>query len=300
MHKIKIRIPATLTNFGPGLQSIGLALSLYTTIEVSARNDEQLIVETTGEGAGQYAIGLRHPVVRAMTRLFQQVERAPLGIQIRIDNQIPLDSGLGAETAFTVAGVIGANNLLGSGFSREEMLTLATQLTGGADAVSAMMGGLAAGLRHDTGFVYRMLPLTSFRVIVAVPELAERTPPTLPNHTPQADVRHNLNRLPLFLDALRTGDLGLLAQVLDDRIHAPHVVPQITGYAHIAEVARLAGAAAVTTSGNGPAMIFLAETRHDRVSEAIETAFHNLDIKARVWVLPLDTQGVMLSVAQSI
>ena len=113
MQKIKIRLPATLTDFSPGLRSLGLAISLYTQVELIPRHDDKLIVESEGDGAGHYTLSLQHPVVLGMIRVFQRLECAPLGITIRVQNAIPLNSGLGAEDALMAAGVVGASNLLG-------------------------------------------------------------------------------------------------------------------------------------------------------------------------------------------
>lgn len=301
MQKIKIRLPATITGFGPGPNNLGLALNLYTSVEVSARDDEQLIVDTSGEGAGHYATGLRHPVVLAMMRVFQKLENAPRGLYIRVDNNIPLNSGLGAEDAFMAAGVIGANNLMGGVYNREQLLELAAQVSPRPDSVIAsILGGLTAGvLDEEQHLIYRTLPLNPFTVVVAVPELHDYHPPDLPERVSMEDAEYNLHRVPLLVEALRTGDLSLLTAVLEDRIYTPRVTPSISGYAHVAEIARLAGALAVTTSGSGPAMVIIAERGHERIAEVVETAFQNLEISARVYVLPVDTQGIVVSMMQS-
>jgi homoserine kinase len=300
MHKIKIRLPATLTNLGPGLRSLGLALSLYTTVEISARDDEQLLVETIGEGAGSYSIGLHHPVVLALIHMFQRLERAPLGIAIKIDNHIPINSGLGAETAFIVAGVIAANNLMSNVFPREELLKLSAQISHRPDgALTAMLGGLTASVVTDDSLIYRSLPVTSMQVIVALPELVDFPSPSLPERVSLEDAAFNLARVPLLADALRDADVSLLAQVMDDKLHVAHVTEHITGYGHVVEMARRAGAKAITPSGDGPALVFFAEEDHDAIAEAVTTAFENFDVNVRTWILPLDTQGVVISLAQS-
>ncbi|MCU0511994.1 MAG: hypothetical protein MUE40_05415 [Anaerolineae bacterium] len=300
MQKVKIRLPATLTDLGPGLQSVGLAVGLYAHVEISPRSDDQLIVETGGEGAGQYAIGLRHPVALGLMRIFQQVESAPPGIHIKVSGDIPLASGLGAEAAFMVAGIIAGNNLMGSRFSRAEMIDMAARFSGQADnAVTALLGGLTTSATLGDTLLYRSLPLVSFKVILAVPRVAEHTPPASPERLTTADMFDTLRRLPLMLEALRTGDLKLLAQVIDSPLMRAETRARIPGYAHVAEVARLGGALATTTSGGGPTMVVLAEKGHDRLAEVIENAFHNLNLPARVCVVPLDTQGVVLSMMQS-
>lgn len=301
MQKIRIRLPATLTDIGPALGNLGLALSLYTHVEISPRSDERLIVDTEGEGAGQYAIGLRHPVVLAMIRLFQRLERAPLGIHVRINNQIPLNSGLGAEAAFMVAGVIGANNLMGNVFRREQLIEFAAVDSGQPDhAVAAVVGGLTTSMvDEDNKLWYRAIEPARLHLIIAVPQVPDYGRPVLPERLPTAAALRNLSRLPLLVEALRAGDLALLARVTQDELLAPHIQEHIPGFSHVAEIARLAGAVHVTTTGGGPAIVFFAPRDHDRIAEVIETAFANLDIPARVLVAPLDTQGIVLSMLQS-
>lgn len=300
MQKIKIRLPATLTSFGPGVDSLGLALSLYTHIEVSARDDEQLIVETSGEGAGHYAIGLRHPVVLAATRVFQHMERAPSGITIRIDNQIPLNSGLGAEAAFMVAGVIAGNNLMGNPFNRKELIEFAAKVSPEPDsAITSMLGGLTATLINDDEVIYRNLELQPFQVIVAIPDTSDYKAADLPDQVSLEQAISNITRLPLFIEAMRHGDLQLLSKAISDQIHAKAIAKNISGYAHVVEVARLAGTLGATTSGTGPAIVFLADKRLPEIASVIERAFKNLQIEARVMVLSTDSQGIVISMMQS-
>jgi homoserine kinase len=300
MQKIKIRLPAATINLGPGLNTLGLALSLYTTVEISGRSDEQLVVDTFGEGAGKYAIGLRHPVVLALSRVFQRLERAPLGITVRVENQIPLNSGLGAETAFLVAGVIGANNLMGNLYTRDQALEIAAQISRPDSAVSAMLGGLSTSILDGDKLYYRSLNISPLKVVVVLPELEKYTRPSIPERIPYTGVAHNLSRLPLFIEALRSGDMKLLSLTFADYLHAPRLVPQITGYAQVADLARRAGAAGVTIAGDGPTLVMFApEKQLQDVAEISVNTFKALNVRARSWILPVDTQGVIISVMGS-
>lgn len=303
MRKVKISLPATITNLGPGLNSLGLALSLRATVEIRERSDEQLVVETEGEGAGRYSIGLRHPVVLGMIRVFQQVERAPLGITVKIDSKIPPDCGLGAETAFIVAGIIAANNLLGNPFNREQTLDIAVQAVKRADSVvTAMLGGLTASTLNDGSITHRALSIKPLTMVAVVPEIdsyADATKALTPERVLLADALANLSQMPLLVEALRGGDLKLLAHMLDDHLRAPLLRTHIPGYGHVVEMARRSGAQAITLSGDGPALIAFAEKNHKQIAEAMQTAFQSAGIKARTWILTADTQGVVLSVAQS-
>lgn len=303
MNKVKIRLPASITNPGPGLHSLGLAVGLHTIVEISERSDHDLVVEPTGEGAGRYSIGLQHPVVLGLMRIFQQLERAPLGLTVRIDNRIPLVSGLGAEATFLVAGVIGANNLIGGRFSRTELLRIAAQVSRQPDrTVTAILGGLTASTRDVDDFHYRSLPVAGLRIVIALPELPSylddiRT--VIPERVLLQDALHNLSRVPLLLHAFEAGDFGQMGAAMDDRLYTPFYTPFIPGYADIVQSARDAGAAAVTLSGNGPALIFFAPDRHRDIAIAVEQACADHDVTVRTWILPVDTQGVVVSVMQS-
>lgn len=299
MEKIKIRLPATITNLGPGLQSLALAVGLYTTVEISGRNDEQLNVEISGEGADSAIAPYRHPVVRMMSRFFQRVERAVPGFNVRISNDIPLKSGLGAEAAFALAGVIGANNLLNSIYKRDQVLEFAASIDRADAVVSALMGGLAVGvLDEDETLIRCALPVAGLRVVVVVPQITGYRPPLLPEGVPRRDAMFNLRRVPLLVEALRTGDLDLLARVIDDRLYSPRLTEGITGYGHVMQVARRSGALAVTPCGDGPSLIAFAKDDLDYIAEDMVAAFKGAGVDARAWVLPVDTQGVVISAVQ--
>ncbi|QPC81529.1 hypothetical protein G4Y79_17800 [Phototrophicus methaneseepsis] len=300
MQKIKVRLPATMTDFGPGVRTLGLALSLYANVDFSPRSDDDLIVETEGEGAGRYALGLRHPVVLGMMRVFQATEQAPSGVTIRIKNDIPLGSGLGAEEAFMTAGIIGANNLLNHPFNRDQLIQMASDATKRPDcAVTTITGGLTAHTYEDETVVHRSLALSPFKLILAIRTDDGYESPTLPTRVPMADMLRSLHNLPILIDALGAGNLPAVAASVQDGVLAEATRRRIGGFNHVAEVARLAGALGVTTSGGGPAMIFIAEDHHNRIAEAIETAFYNIQIPARVLIVPMDTQGVVISMMQS-
>ena len=303
MRRVKITLPATATNIGPGIHTLGLALGLYTTVEITERTDESLVVETEGEGAGRYGTGLQHPVVLALIRVFQRLERAPLGLTVKIANQIPLGSGLGAETAFLVAGIIGANNLLGNTLSRADVLEMTAQISRRPDhTVTAILGGLTASMVDAGALVYRTFPVSAPRMVVVLPQLEnfpgeDRT--TLPERVSFEDVIYNLSRIPLLIEAFGSGNLEQFGRLMNDKLLTPLLRPHISGYDQVADIARRAGAQAITVSGNGPAMIAFATTGHKKLAEAMEAAFENAGVKARSWILQVDTQGVVVSIAQS-
>jgi homoserine kinase len=299
MQKVRISLPATIT-LGPALNSLALAIGLHTTVEISHRADDALMVEAGGEGSGHYGIGLRHPVVLAMMRVFQRQEQAPRGVTIRIQNAIPVTAGLGAEAAFSVAGIIGANNLLDASYNRLQMLELAGALSSTPHQTAAsIIGGLVASLTLNGRLIHRAINVQPLQAVIVMPELpryAVEAAKTRPDRIPFNDVVYNLDRVPLLIEALRVGDLSLLGEVLDDRLRLPSLKPLLSGYDHVTEMARRAGASAVALCGDGPAIVAFAADQHRRIATTMEVAFENSGVKARSWVVPLDRQGVVISV----
>lgn len=299
MQKIRIRLPATLTNLGPGLNSLGLAIGLYTTVEISRRTDDELDLTFTGEGAGSYPSELHHPVILGMSRFFQRLERAPLGISVRVDNAIPLASGLGAEAAFMVAGVLGANDIMGFPYNRDTAYGVAAKISRADHAVTALNGGLTASLFDGDTLHYRALPVASMQVAICMPLLERYPRPALPESIPAADVASALSRQPLFITALRDGDYDLLAAAVQEPINLPRLAANLSGFEHVRSQALQAGAKAVTISGSGPSVVAFAEKDHARIAETMRVAFGSSGVEARTWVLPVDTQGVVISAMQS-
>ncbi|MBC7870294.1 MAG: hypothetical protein H7Y09_05595, partial [Chitinophagaceae bacterium] len=147
--------------------------------------------------------------------------------------------------------------------------------------------------------IYRALPVNPFRIIVVVPQIDNYKLKPLLERVTLADALHNIGEIPILLEALRVGDLKLLALTIEDKLNAPRIANAINGFESVVEAARKLGALAVTVSGDGPALLAFAENRHERIADEIRLALRDVGITARTWVLPIDTQGVVISAMQS-
>src|SRR5579862_8530456 len=107
---VRVRVPATSANLGPGFDALGLALSLHD--EVDAWTCESgLSIEISGEGADLAEAGEEHLVVRAMRAAFAVTGGQPRGLGLRCVNRIPHGRGLGSSAAAVVAGILAARAL---------------------------------------------------------------------------------------------------------------------------------------------------------------------------------------------
>ena len=303
MHKVNVSIPAVSTNVGPGLDVLGLALNLRNIIELSLAPGEELKVEMHGEGEEVLPDGFYNPVMRAATRLFQRLEQAPVGLNVRVTNHIPLDVGLSARTTLIVGGMVGANNLLGSPFSHEQLIEMASELSGQPEAVvTAMRGGLGLCSQAPGGpLLYRAIEISPLRVVVSVPNLPNYKPPLradLSATVPLADAIQNMGHTALVIEALRSGDFDLLRHALRDKLHEPQRVNFIQGFEAVQQAALDAGAIGMTLCGAGPALMAFATYNHQSIETAIQGAFRAVGVEARTWSLGVDQQGIVLSVVE--
>lgn len=303
MHKVSVSVPAVSTNVGPGYDVLGLALNLRNVIEMSLSTNDRLDVAIRGEGAGQLEENFYTPVMRAAIRLFQSVEQAPAGLTVRCTNYIPLDVGLSARAALIVGGLVGANNLLGSPFTHDDLIGMATGLSGQPEAVvTAMRGGLGLCVTSPDGrLLYRSVDVVPVRVVLAVPTLPAytlRLRESLPARVLLDDAVRNVGHAALLIEALRSGDFNLLRHVTTDYLHEPHRVPGITNYRAVIDAATEAGALAVTLCGAGPALMAFATFNHQSIESAMQGAFRAAGVDARTWSVGVDLQGVVISVVQ--
>lgn len=273
---VRVRVPATSANLGPGFDSFGLALGLYD--EVTARvTGGGLDVTVSGEGAGTLAPDESHLVVRAMRRGFDAyADGQPPGLAVDCVNQIPHGRGLGSSAAAIVAGLVAARALSTAGDTpgnrfagNETDLTLAAELEGHPDNVAAcVLGGFTvawsepgpegAGGRLGSTAAVRLEPAPAIMPIALVPagQLAtEQARALLPASVPHRDAAHTAARAALLLHAL-TQRPDLLLSATDDRLHQPYRAPAMPASHALLTRLRAAGVPAVI-SGAGPTVLTL-------------------------------------------
>src|ERR687893_562199 len=169
---VRVRVPATVANLGPGFDALGAAIRMHLEIEIEPRRDSiEVMVE--GEGAEQLPLDHSNLVIRSMNTFFDHVGRRPPGFAVRVKNPIPLGSGLGSSAAAVVGGLFAAGAVTGRTVPQTDMIQLATDLEGHADNVMpALLGGLVVCYRgeerNDLRY-FRIEPSDTLVPILAVP-----------------------------------------------------------------------------------------------------------------------------------
>jgi len=282
MSEVIVHVPATTANLGPGFDCLALALDLWNEVSFEVTGDG-LVVDIEGYGADSLPKDESNLIVQSMQRVFQLTAcHPPVGLSILCENQIPLGSGLGSSAAAVLSGLLGANALCGNPLSSEQILSLAVELEGHPDnAAAALHGGLV--IVGNTGSRLITYPLGMVRVggeplqtAIVLPDFqlsTRQAREALPKQVILEDVVFNLGMSNLVVQALRDGDLTLLGEVMQDRIHQPYRVKLIPGAENAIRVARERGAAAAALSGAGPSVIAFGLEDMQEVADAMAAEF---------------------------
>ncbi|MDR2862258.1 MAG: homoserine kinase [Puniceicoccales bacterium] len=308
---LSIRIPATSANLGAGFDCIGVALNLWNTFELHLVPGQEaaVTVESHGEAAATLPKDHTNTVARILFEELDEVlgQKAPGPLKIVCRNNVPCGSGLGSSSTAVIAGLVFAQALARRELTPENLDTLkravlprAVEIEGhGDNVVPALTGGLMVITRAANGrLLTHAIPLPRQRVVVCVPDFAfltSKARAVLPPALPRTDAVYNIGHAVLTIEALRTGDLKLLAKALDDRMHEPYRVPAIPGAIEARQAALDAGAAASCLSGAGPGILAFAGGEHERVGEAMKRCFADAGLQARYWVLDTTDSGAEIS-----
>ena len=297
---VVVDVPATTANLGPGFDCLGAALDLGNRFELrvieGGAERFDLIIE--GSEGAHLRGGPDNLVYRAAQRVWREVGEEPVGLEARVQLAVPPARGLGSSATAIVAGLIGANALVGEPLSKEKLLELAIDIEGHPDnVVPSLLGGLCLTARaaSQRWRVVRCEWHPSVLAVVAIPAIRLSTAEArraMPRSIPIPDAVINLGALTLLLQGLRTGNGDLIADGLHDRIHEPYRWGLIQGGRAVREAALAAGAWGCVISGAGPTLLALAPAeRTAAISASMVSAWEQEGVSSRGEVLGLQQAG---------
>jgi len=282
---MKVRVPASSANLGPGFDSFAIALPLLAEFELRPARAWSVAANGDGVPAGEdnlFVVGAR-AVARAARK-----DIAPHHVEQR--STIPVARGLGSSAAAIVGGAVAANALLGEPLDRRSLLRVASDVEGHADNVAAALyGALTVALPENDGPVAtRIVFPRAWRACVFIPGTTletEAARSVLPAEVSRSDAVFNLAHAAALVAAVLRSDGALLAIAMTDRLHQPARTSLVPALAEIIAAAREAGAFGAALSGAGPSVLAIAPVRlAPRVVSAMEetAAAHGVGGRGRV------------------
>lgn len=299
---VKIQVPGTTANCGPGFDAVGIACSIYNDIELTLTDNKKLTIELSGEGREFIPRNEQNIVWQAICTVFSKIGYRCQGAHIKMHNHIPLSRGLGSSAAAIVSGLMAANAVTGMQLTKNDILDLATAIEGHPDNVApAIFGGITLSIVEDSSDKHahylRFIPPSPLNMIVAVPDFILSTKSArrvLPEVVPHKDAAFNVGRTALLVGALCQGEFSLLKQALEDKLHQPYRRKLITGMDSVFSAAMEKGALGTAISGAGPCLIAFANQNQNLIGEAMVQAFLSHGIKSYYLILNIDTDGAKI------
>jgi len=294
-EKLRMRLPATSANLGPGFDTAAVALNFY--LEIEAGPAAEFSIDATGRDAERCGNLEDNLVLELYRGILEREGRPGTPLAIRMENQIPLGMGCGSSAAGRLAAIVMANHFGGLKWSSDRILAEASELEGHPDnAAACWLGGFVAASPHGGSVhVARVEPPPDWRAIVVLPTeplATSKARAVLPAIYARTDVVTNLQAVAMLGLAFAQARGDLLRPAMHDRIHQPYragICPQLP---KLLPLAGRDGILGVALSGAGPAVLAIVESEASvaAASEAIHEALRDMQ-RPELVVCRLESQG---------
>ena len=291
---MRITVPATSANVGPGFDSVGIAVSKYLTIDVLEAQENWWIEHDLGE-----EIPSNEENLLLQTALQVASDLPPH--RLKMTSEVPLARGLGSSSSVIVAGIELANQLGKLTLSDEDKLEIATKIEGHPDNVApAIFGNLVVASYVDQQTNHLVLPFPECALVAFVPNYELKTSDSrnvLPSEWTYKEAVAASSIANVAIAALAKGDLGVAGKAIEaDRFHERYRQQLVVEFPQVKEVAHQHDAYATYLSGAGPTIMTLLPVEH---AEAFAKDLESKDLNGQVFSLKIDTTGVKVEDSES-
>lgn len=268
--KVRVKVPATTANLGPGFDTLGMALNLYAWIEMGIA--EETSITLYGDQMQGVPTDKSNLIYKVAQMVFDRAGVKHPELEIAMYTEVPLARGLGSSASAIVGALAAANALIGSPLADDELFQMATALEKHPDNVGAsLFGGLIVAFWDGTRAEHvRVEPDDRLEVLVAIPHFqlsTEKARHVLPREQSLENAVFNVGHSSVLVAALCTGRLDMIARAMKDALHQPYRAPLVPGLGKILAEATEHGALGVALSGAGPTMLALVDRDSSRKAE---------------------------------
>ena len=262
--KVEITVPATSANMGAGFDSLGLALGMRNRV-VMEPWDGADIASLDGTRVPENENNL---IYKTAKYLYDLCGKPLSGLRIRQENPIPMARGLGSSSACIVAGLMGANFLMGSPLSRGDLIDMAASMEGHPDnSTPAILGGqVTAAIENGRVYYCRQELRDDLRFAAVIPDFELKTSAAraaLPGEVSRKDGVFNLSRAALMAMSLASGQYENLRVAAQDRLHQPYRLELIPGGRGVMDCALESGAYCAYISGAGSTIMAVVDAGNE-------------------------------------
>ncbi len=262
---LRLRLPATSANLGPGFDSLGLAMALYLTINAEVCEAGAFQIEATGRNADLCSDLNNNLILTTYIDVLANAGRFSPRLRLKLHNEIPLGMGCGSSAAALLAGVFLANHFGQLNWTPQQILEEACRREGHPDNVAACFcGGMTVSALCDTTIVKTATYIENinWNLLLALPPASLSTSKAralLPERYSRADSVANIQATALLVSAFAQSRGDLLAAAMQDRIHQPYRMEACPLLPRLLPLSGTPGILGVALSGAGPSVLLIAE-----------------------------------------
>jgi len=255
MKSVRVRVPATTANLGPGFDAMGIALRIYNTITVARGN---------GTDPGEMAS-------LAADLFFQASAVRKFDFHWSVEGDVPRSRGLGSSVTVRLGILHGLNVLAGKPLDRQEVFRLCVELEGHPDnAAPGAFGGFC--IAPKSGPLQRYSVDKELAFVLLIPDMELETSEArgvLPSKIPLADAALSVGNAAAIAGAFASGDYRKLVGCFEDRLHQPYRAKLMPFLDDVIAAGCAAGAIGGWLSGAGSTIACAALHRPDKVANAM-------------------------------
>ena len=274
---LRLRLPATSANLGPGFDALGLAMDLYLTIDASP--SPEFRIEASGRNSDLCASLEENLTLDVYTSILHANSRQVQPIYLALHNEIPLGMGCGSSAAALLAGVALANHFGDLAWSSQQILEEACRREGHPDNVAACwLGGMTASAMHEGRVVTATCGESlNWKLMLVLPSASlstQKARALLPDTYSRADAVANIQSTALLVAAFAQNRPDLLRIAMQDRIHQPYRSEACPLLPLLLPLSMESGVYGVSLSGAGPSILLILDPEADisRITAAVQTA----------------------------
>lgn len=291
---LKIKVPASTANMGPGFDVLALSFKLYN--EFIFEDSKELIINTPNKRYNNK----NNLVYRTLVQILEEKGIEAPALKLTMTNEIPISRGLGSSATCILAGVIAANRYLKKKMTTEEIYLKAVAIEGHCDNISSQFfGGLTLSMREEDRIFYRKTNIPSGLLCTAlIPDFTlstKKARAVLPETVSLTDATYNLSHAMLFVESLKNGQFKDLKYFLKDKLHEPYRSSLIPNFDNIIQKAYHLGAYGAFLSGAGPTIMILRKNEENSFKKNIQNYLHTLEDQWKAVDLSIDNEGTIIS-----
>jgi len=293
---MRVSVPATSANLGPGFDCLGLAVKLKNQVVIKPSKFHN--VSLKGEGSNNPVLKENNMFISIFNDFYYNLTQQKRYFRFEFFNEIPLTRGLGSSSAVIVSAIASAYAIEGIKVDKNKLLNLSLSYENHPDNItSAIMGGfnVACVQENEVKYINKSIP-TSLKAVIVVPNRPISTQLSrkiLPFKYSKEDMIFNISHSSLLTAAFMSENWEMLKYASQDVVHQKYRMKQMPELFEVQKISLENGSLMSTLSGSGSTLFSITYSEDAfKVEQALKKKFTHF----RVFTVDFDNYGIKIEI----